>query len=246
MKLYTMRSFEIANAISKHPAKRGGGFAACAAVNTARASLWLAEPPKAALQTTALFAIAGSIICTNLFVSSLTSVEKYAILYITNFFKGEIHIKYSIMFVCHGNICRSPTAEFIMKDLVGKKLPEADILIASSATSAEELGNPVYPPARAELEKHGLSCAGKYAVQLKKSDYDRYDLFVIMDENNRRNIMRIFRSDPLGKVRKLLEFTGSSGDIDDPWYTGRFDAVYSEIYDGCSGLLNYIENIGRN
>lgn len=145
-----------------------------------------------------------------------------------------------IMFVCHGNICRSPMAEFIMKDMVKKAGLESGFVIASAATSTEELGNPVYPPAREELAKHGLSCKGKYAVQLRSSDYDKWDMFIIMDEFNRRNIGRIFRSDPEGKVHKLLEFAGRSDDVDDPWYSRRFDVAWTDIYEGCEALLSYV------
>ena len=145
------------------------------------------------------------------------------------------------MFVCHGNICRSPMAEFIMKKLVQEIHAESEFLIASSATSTEEIGNPVYPPARKELAKHGISCDGKYAVQLKKSDYDKYDLFLVMDENNLFNICRIFPSDPKNKVHKLLEYAGRSDDVADPWYTGDFTVAYQNIYDGCTGLLNQIQ-----
>lgn len=146
------------------------------------------------------------------------------------------------MFVCHGNICRSPMAEFIMKDLVRKEHLDGCITIASSATSTEEIGNPVYPPARAELKRHGLSCEGKFAVQVRKSDYDNYDLFVVMDRNNVRNIGRIFGSDPKGKVHKLLSFAGRSDDVSDPWYTDRFDVAYRDIYEGCTALLVHIKS----
>lgn len=142
-----------------------------------------------------------------------------------------------IMFVCHGNICRSPMAEFIMKDLVKKAGLESEFVIASSATSTEELGNPVYPPAREELARHGLSCKGKYAVQLKSTDYDKWDMFIIMDGNNRRNIGRIFRHDPEGKIHKLLTFAGRDDDVSDPWYSRRFDVAWSDIYEGCEALL---------
>lgn len=148
----------------------------------------------------------------------------------------------SIMFVCHGNICRSPTAEFVMKDLVKKECPDLNIHIASSATSTEEIGNPIYPPAKAELSRRGIPFGGKYAVQLKKSDYDKYDMLIVMDGNNMRNIMRIFGSDPAGKVHKLLDFTEHGGDISDPWYSGRFDIAYDDISEGCSALLKYILN----
>ncbi len=151
---------------------------------------------------------------------------------------------YKIMFVCHGNICRSPMAEFIMKKLVKDAGLSEEFVIASSATSTEEIwnghGNPVYPPARRELQKHGISCDGKHAVQLKASDYDRYDLFVIMDSNNQRNIQRIFKSDPLDKVHKLMKFAGRDADVSDPWYSDRFDIAYQDIYDGCTGLLDYL------
>ena len=144
------------------------------------------------------------------------------------------------MFVCHGNICRSPMAEFIMKKLVSDCGLSDDILISSSATSTEELGNPVYPPARAELAKHGIGCAGKTAVQLRKSDYDRYDLFVGMDTANIRNMNRIFGSDQDGKIYKLLTFAGRGDDVSDPWYTRDFGKAYSDIEEGCMGLLKYL------
>ena len=119
--------------------------------------------------------------------------------------------KCKIMFVCHGNICRSPMAEFIFKDLAKKQGMADRFLVASSATSTEEIwngiGNPVYPPAKAELESHGLSCGGKRAVQLQKSDYDKYDLFIGMDSANIRNMLRIFGGDPAGKVHKLMDYT---------------------------------------
>ena len=146
-----------------------------------------------------------------------------------------------IMFVCHGNICRSPMAEFIFKDMIHKKGMSDRFLVASSATSTEEIwngvGNPVYPPARAELAKHGLSCDGKRAVQVRKSDYDKYDLFVCMDGNNVRNALRIFGSDPDGKIRKLMDYTSRGGDVADPWYSDRFDIAYNDIYEGCEALL---------
>lgn len=142
-----------------------------------------------------------------------------------------------IMFVCHGNICRSPMAEFIFKDMVQKCGREKKFVIASSATSTEEIwngiGNPVYPPAKAELAEHGISCKGKRAVQLRKSDYDKYDMFICMDERNIINTMRIFGDDPDNKVRKLLQ----NRDVSDPWYSGRFDIAYNDIYKGCKKLL---------
>lgn len=145
---------------------------------------------------------------------------------------------YRIMFVCHGNICRSPMAEFIMKNMVKDKGLSESFFIASSATSTEEIGNPVYPPAQRELKRHGISSEGKSAVQLKKSDYDKYDVFAVMDENNLRNIRHIFPNDPQGKVHKLLEYTGSGRDVADPWYSGDFETAYNDIYSGCKALLD--------
>ncbi len=151
---------------------------------------------------------------------------------------------YRIMFVCHGNICRSPMAEFILKDMAEREAPYLQLVIASSATSTEEIwngiGNPVYPPAREELQKHGISCKGKRAVQLKKSDYGKYDLFIAMDSNNIRNIGRIFGADPEGKVHKMMEYAGKNSDVSDPWYSGRFDVAYADIYEGCKGLLAFL------
>lgn len=146
-----------------------------------------------------------------------------------------------IMFVCHGNICRSPMAEFIFKKMLSEKGISGNFVVVSSATSTEEIwgdrGNPVYPPAKKELLKHGITCDGKRAVQLKKSDYDKYDYFIAMDSMNVRNIMRIFGSDKEGKVSKLLDHTSEKGDVADPWYTGNFDVTYSDIEKGCRALL---------
>lgn len=148
------------------------------------------------------------------------------------------------MFVCHGNICRSPMAEFVFKDLVKKHGVADRFVIDSSATSSEEIwngiGNPVYPPAKAELKKHGLSCDGKRVVQLQKSDYAQYDLFIGMDSANIRNMLRIFGGDPDGKVQKLLDYTPCGGDVADPWYSGHFDVAYRDIFEGCSALFNAI------
>ena len=147
-----------------------------------------------------------------------------------------------IMFVCHGNICRSPMAEFILRDMAEQE--GIKLSVASSATSTEEIwngiGNPVYPPAKAELARHGLSCEDKRAVQLQRSDYDKYDLFVGMDSANIRNMHRILGGDPAGKIRKLMDYTPRGGDVADPWYSGRFDVAYRDIYDGCKALLESI------
>jgi len=152
-----------------------------------------------------------------------------------------------IMFVCHGNICRSPMAEFIFKKMLNEKGISSEFLVASSATSTEEIswngiGNPVYPPARAELKKHGIDCGGKRAVQLKREDYEKYDLFIGMDSNNIRNMRRIFGEDRENKIRKLMDYTDQGGDVADPWYSDRFDIAYRDIFDGCKGLLKVLIN----
>ncbi len=149
-----------------------------------------------------------------------------------------------IMFVCHGNICRSPMAEFILKDMLQKTGKAGDFFVASSATSTEEIwggvGNPVYPPARAELAKHGIRCDGKRAVQLRREDYEIYDLFVGMDRANFRNMHRILGGDPEEKIRLLMEYTARGGEVADPWYSDRFDICYRDIEEGCRGLLDSI------
>jgi len=143
-----------------------------------------------------------------------------------------------ILFVCHGNICRSPMAEFIMKDLAEKA--GLSLEIASAATSTEELGNPVYPPARRKLSEHGISCLGKTARRLTKADYDKYDLLIGMDDWNIRNMNRMCSGDPDGKIHKLMEYAGKSADVADPWYTDDFETAWRDIYAGCSGLLTYL------
>lgn len=142
-----------------------------------------------------------------------------------------------LLFVCLGNICRSPMAEFVMKDLVKKAGLEGEFEIASAATSREELGNPVYPPARKKLAEHGIGCAGKTARQLCKSDYDHYDLLIGMDGSNLRDMRRICGGDPDGKLSLLLDYTNRPGDVADPWYTGDFDATWRDVEEGCRGLL---------
>ena len=148
--------------------------------------------------------------------------------------------KIKISFICHGNICRSPMAEFIFKKLVLDNGVSDKFYIDSKAVSYEETGNPVYPPARAELKKHGISCDGKFAVTLTKNDYNNYDYFVYMDNWNYRRIISIFGNDNENKVYKLLSFTGSNRDVDDPWYSGDFSTAYNDIYEGCVALLNFI------
>ena len=132
-------------------------------------------------------------------------------------------------------------AEFIFKDMVKQEGLESEFYISSSATSTDEIyqgiGNPVYPPAARELAKHGISCEGKRAVQLKWEDYEKYDLFVGMDSSNIRNMHIILKGDKQGKIRKLMDYTSRRGDVADPWFTERFDIAYRDIYDGCRGLL---------
>ena len=142
-----------------------------------------------------------------------------------------------ILFVCHGNICRSPMAEFVMKDLVEKAGLADEFTIASAATSTEEIGNPVYPPVRQLLARHGISCAGKTARQLQRGDYAAWDLFIGMDTANLRNMTRLFGGDPEGKVHALLDYTHRPGEVADPWYTGDFESTWRDVVEGCTGLL---------
>ena len=146
-----------------------------------------------------------------------------------------------IMFVCHGNICRSPMAEFIFKNLLRERGLSDKYVVASSATSTEEIGNPVYPPARTELWKHGISAAGKYAVQLSRADADKYDIFVGMDSANIRNIHRMLGDKVAGKVYKMMSFVGSDADVADPWYMGGFDITYDDCYRASVALLDALE-----
>lgn len=142
-----------------------------------------------------------------------------------------------ILFVCHGNICRSPMAEFVMKDLVGKAGLKDDYYIESAATSTEEIGNEVYPPARRKLAEHGISAKGKTARQLTRRDYDRFDLLIGMDTWNIRNMNRICGGDPQGKIHRLMDYTRRPGDVADPWYTGDFETTWQDVLEGCQCLL---------
>lgn len=150
-----------------------------------------------------------------------------------------------VLFICHGNICRSPMAEFVLKDMVKKRRIADKFCIASAATSTEEIGNPVHYGTRNKLQQVGISCKGKYAVQMKKSDYNNYDYILGMDSWNMRNMMRILRSDPEGKVKLLLDYSDSPRDIADPWYTGNFEVTYSDIVEGCEAFLAYLERNGK-
>ena len=146
-------------------------------------------------------------------------------------------MKKKILFVCHGNICRSPMAEFVMKDLVRKTGREDEFEIASAATSTEEIGNEVYPPARRKLAEHGIGCKGKTARQMTRQDYAHYDLLIGMDSWNIRNMLRICGSDPEGKIQMLMDYTRRPGDVADPWYTGDFEATWRDVLEGCQCLL---------
>ena len=147
----------------------------------------------------------------------------------------------SILFVCHGNICRSPMAEFVMKDMVRKAGRERDFQITSAATSTEEIGNGVYPPARRKLAEHGIRCDGHASRQLTRRDYESYDLLIGMDQANIRNMQRICGGDQAGKIRRLLDFTDRPGDVADPWYTGDFETTWRDVTEGCRALLEHIE-----
>lgn len=142
-----------------------------------------------------------------------------------------------ILFVCHGNICRSPMSEFVLRDMVEKQGRSSEFYIRSCATSTEEIGNPVHYGTRRKLAEVGISCEGKTAVQMTRADYDKYDYIIAMEESNIRNIMRIIKSDPLNKVSLLLDFAGEHRGIADPWYTGDFDTTYKDVVKGCTALL---------
>lgn len=142
-----------------------------------------------------------------------------------------------ILFVCHGNICRSPMAEFVMKDLVKKAGLASQFHIESAATSREEIDNPVYPPARRKLAEHGISCDGHAARQLTNADYEKYDLLIGMDRDNLRDMYHICGGDPDGKLRLLMDYTDRPDDVADPWYTGDFESTWQDVLAGCQGLL---------
>ena len=151
-----------------------------------------------------------------------------------------IKIMIKVLFICHGNICRSPMAEFVMKDMVRKRGLTEHFYIASAATSREEIGNPVHYGTVKKLKEVGISTAGKYAVQITNNDYDKYDYILAMDYNNLRNMKRIIKSDPEGKIKRLLDYSLHPRDIADPWYTGNFEITYADIVEGCEALLQYI------
>lgn len=145
-----------------------------------------------------------------------------------------------VLFVCLGNICRSPMAEFVMKDMVKAAGLESEFLIASAGTSNEEYGNPVHPGTRNKLREYGISVAGKTAVQLQRRDYEKYDYIIGMEQRNLSGITRICGADTKGKVYRLLDFTEQGRDISDPWFTGNFDSTYEDVREGCEALLAYL------
>ena len=146
-----------------------------------------------------------------------------------------------VLFVCHGNICRSTMAEFVLKDMVARRGLADEFEIESAATSTEEIGNPVHPGTVGELRRHDIGgFEKKRARQLRRTDYDAFDLIIGMDEANMRNMGRMLGGDPAGKLHKMLEFAGSTRDVADPWYTGDFDTIYEDVCDGCRGLLGYL------
>ena len=145
-----------------------------------------------------------------------------------------------ILFICHGNICRSPMAEFVMKDLAAKAGKRGAFEIASAAVSREELGNPVYPPAKRKLLEHGIRCDGHAARQMTRADYDKFDYIIGMDSENMSEMRKIFGGDPEGKLRLLLDFTDKPTDIADPWYTGDFETTYRDISLGCTAFLDKV------
>ena len=149
-----------------------------------------------------------------------------------------------ILFVCHGNICRSTMAEFVMKDMVKKEGLAGQFSIASAATSMEEIGNPVHYGTRNKLAQVGISTAGKYAVRMERKDYQKYDYLVGMDSWNYKNMLRIAGKDPEKKISLLLDYTDHPRDVDDPWYTGNFEKTYEDVVAGCKGLLACIKKKG--
>ena len=150
-----------------------------------------------------------------------------------------------VLFICHGNICRSTMAEYVMKALVNKSGLSDTFFIDSAATSREEIGNPVHYGTRHKLEEVGIYCGNHKARQMQKHEYDEYDYIIGMDSANMRNLNRMLKNDPEEKLYKFLTFAGSGRDIADPWYTGNFDETYEDIQEGCEGFLDYLEKHGE-
>ena len=150
-----------------------------------------------------------------------------------------------VLFVCHGNICRSPMAEFIFRDMVDKRGLGAQFFVASAATSREEIGNPVYPPAKRKLKEHGIDPAGKTARQMTAGDYRDFDYLLAAERYNIRNMERITGGDPEHKIYRLLDFSDRPRDIADPWYTGDFDEAWDDIVEGCQAFLAWLKKEGK-
>lgn len=147
-----------------------------------------------------------------------------------------------ILFICHGNICRSPMAEYVMRELLRQQRWDGCVQVDSAATSSEELGNPVHPGTRRQLAAHGVPCGDHRARRLTRADYDQYDLLIGMDACNLRNMRALLGGDPEGKCHLLMEFCGQRRDVADPWYTGDFDATWRDVSAGCQALLAYLQN----
>ncbi len=146
-----------------------------------------------------------------------------------------------VMFICHGNICRSPMGEMILKHMLRERGREQEFVVASAATSTEEIGNPIYPPARAELARNGILVEKRRARQVTKGEYADWDVFLCMDHYNVRNLHRIFGSDPEGKIHLLMDYTSRPGEVSDPWYSDRFDIAFRDIWEGCEGVLKQMK-----
>ena len=154
---------------------------------------------------------------------------------------------YNIVFICYGNICRSPMAEMIFKDMIYKNNKRYLLSCVSRGTSMEELGNDIYPEARDILAENNISIEKHSAKQFNKEEYEKYDYIIVMEERNRRDLLRIIGEDKDNKIKLLLDFTNNPGDIEDPWYTGNFSKVYNQIYSGCVGLYDYLTSLeGEN
>ncbi len=149
-----------------------------------------------------------------------------------------------ILFICHGNICRSPMAEYIFKDIAAQRGLSDSFHIESAAISYEEQGNPIYPPARRILAEHGITGIRHQARRIERADYKRFDYLIAMEQYHLRNMDRILGGDPDGKFYRMLDFTDHPGNIDDPWYTDDFETAYEQIYEGCEGLMRHLKKEG--
>ncbi len=157
--------------------------------------------------------------------------------------KKDIIKMTKILFICHGNICRSPMAEFVFKDMVRRAGRDAEFYIESAATSREEIGNDVHRGTKAKLREQGIAFEKRQARQVTRKDYEDFDYLILMDRENKRGLSRIISADPAGKVHMLLEFAGKDRDIADPWYTGNFDETYDDVVEGCRAFLAYLDKV---